>query len=95
MKSGVGLAALPVVLGDAERGLVRVLGPVPDLTTGFYLLMHREMRRAPRVRALFVFIIENLAALRPILTGEVRTANLAASRARPRRRQRVMSSWST
>ena len=28
-KSGVGLAALPMTIGDNDPGLVRVLGPIP------------------------------------------------------------------
>ena len=31
-KSGIGVAALPTALGDAEPDLVRILGPVPELT---------------------------------------------------------------
>ena len=37
-KSGVGLAALPMTIGDNDPGLVRVLGPISGLTTNFYLL---------------------------------------------------------
>ncbi len=32
IKSGVGTGPLPIALGDAEPELVRVLGPVPELT---------------------------------------------------------------
>ena len=69
-KSGVGLAALPMTIGDNDPGLVRVLGPIPGLTTNFYLLMHRDMKTTPRVRALFDFFIEELNIVRPILAGE-------------------------
>ena len=69
-KSGVGLAALPMTIGDNDPGLVRVLGPIPGLTTNFYLLMHQDMKTTPRVRALFDFFIEELNIVRPILAGE-------------------------
>ena len=69
-KSGVGLAALPMTIGDNDPGLVRVLGPIPGLTTNFYLLMHRDMKTTPRVRALFDFFVEELNIVRPILAGE-------------------------
>jgi DNA-binding transcriptional LysR family regulator len=69
-KSGAGLAALPLVVGDAESDLVRMLGPVPELTTPFFLVAHRDLRDAPRVKAFFDFFIENLAAIRPLLSGE-------------------------
>jgi DNA-binding transcriptional LysR family regulator len=69
-KSGVGLAALPMTVGDGDPDLVRVLGPIPGLTTNFYLLMHSDMKSTPRVRALFDFLIEKLNIVRPILAGE-------------------------
>ena len=48
-KSGAGLAALPVIVGDGDNGLVRVMGPIAGLNTNFYLLMHQEMKtRAAR-----------------------------------------------
>jgi len=69
-KSGVGLAALPMAVGDNDPDLVRVLGPIRGLTTNFYLLMHADMKTTPRVRALFDFFIEELNIVRPMLTGE-------------------------
>ena len=71
-KSGAGLAALPLIVGERETNLVRVLGPLRNLVTPFYLLMHQDMRRTPRVRVLFDFMIEQLPALRPLLSGTVR-----------------------
>lgn len=68
-KSGVGLAPLPIALGDAESDLVRVLGPVPALTRNWRLLTHPDLRHTPRVAAFFDFITDEIAALRPILTG--------------------------
>jgi DNA-binding transcriptional LysR family regulator len=69
-KSGAGLAALPLVVGEAESDLVRMLGPVPELTTPFFLVTHRDLREAPRVRAFFDFFVENLPAIRPLLGGD-------------------------
>ena len=69
-KSGVGLAALPMAVGDSDPDLVRVLGPIRGLTTNFYLLMHSDMKTTPRIRSLFDFFIEELHIVRPMLTGE-------------------------
>ena len=69
VKSGVGIAPLPTALGDAEEDLVRVLGPVPELTRIWRLLAHPDLRRTPRVSAFFDFITGELEALKPILTG--------------------------
>jgi DNA-binding transcriptional LysR family regulator len=69
VKAGVGLAALPTALGDAEPDLVRVLGPIPELTRIWRILTTRQLRRTPRVCAFFDFMVSEVAALRPILTG--------------------------
>jgi len=69
VKAGVGIGPLPTALGDEEAGLVRVLGPVPELARIWRLLTTPELRRAPRVAAFFDFVVEEIEALRPILTG--------------------------
>ncbi len=68
-KSGLGVAALPTALGDAEADLVQVLGPVPALQRSWRLLTHPDLRHTPRVAAFFQFVNDELPALRPILTG--------------------------
>lgn len=68
-KSGVGLAALPTALGDAEPELVRVLGPIPELQRSWRLLTHPDLRETPRVAAFFDFVNDELVSFRPILTG--------------------------
>ncbi len=68
-RAGVGLAPLPTPLGDAEPELVRVLGPVPELTRIWRVLTTPELRRTPRVAALFDFIVDEVEALRPVITG--------------------------
>jgi DNA-binding transcriptional LysR family regulator len=68
-KAGVGVAPLPTALGDAEADLVRVLGPIPELARIWRLLTTAELRRTPRVAAFFDFIVEEIDALKPILTG--------------------------
>ena len=68
-KSGIGLAPLPTALGDAEADLVRVLGPIPELTRSWRLLTHPDLRQTPRVSAFFDFVTDELASFRPILTG--------------------------
>ncbi|HVL55998.1 MAG TPA: LysR family transcriptional regulator [Burkholderiaceae bacterium] len=68
-KSGVGIAPLPTALGDAEPDLVRVLGPIPELTRIWRILVHPNLRHTPRVAAFFDFIVGEREALRGILTG--------------------------
>ena len=68
-KAGVGVAALPIAIADPEPELVRVLGPVPELARIWRLLTTPELRQTPRVSAFFDFIVDEIDALRPILTG--------------------------
>lgn len=68
-KAGVGVAALPMPLGDAEPDLVRVIDAVPELTRIWRLLTTAELRQTPRVSAFFDFIVDELDTLRPIITG--------------------------
>ena len=69
VKSGLGLGALPTALGDAEEDLVRVLGPIPELSRSWRLLAHPDLRRTPRIAAFFDFMLAEREALKPILTG--------------------------
>jgi DNA-binding transcriptional LysR family regulator len=68
-KAGVGVAALPIALGDAEPDLVRCLEPIPELARAWRVLTHPDMRRLPRVKAFFDFVVSEIEALKPILTG--------------------------
>jgi DNA-binding transcriptional LysR family regulator len=70
VRSGAGLAPLPMPLAARETELVRVLGPLPGLFSPIYLLTHPDLRRTPRVRVFFDFIIAELDRVRPILTEE-------------------------
>lgn len=69
VKAGIGVAPLPTALGDAEEDLVRVLEPIPELARIWRLLTTHELRRTPRVSALFDFLVEEIETLKPILTG--------------------------
>ena len=68
-KAGVGVAALPIALGDSEADLAMVLGPVDELTRDWRLLVHRDARHHPRVEAFFAFVTSEIEAFKPVLTG--------------------------
>lgn len=70
-KAGLGLAPLPTALGDAEPDLVRVLGPIPELARIWRVLTTPALRHTPRVAALFDFLVDEVDALRPIITGSL------------------------
>jgi DNA-binding transcriptional LysR family regulator len=69
VKSGAGLAPLPMLLGGSEDDLEPVLAPVPELGTKVYLVMHPDLRSTPRVRAFCDFVVAEIARFRPLLTG--------------------------
>jgi DNA-binding transcriptional LysR family regulator len=65
---GLGLAVLYRYLGDAQRGLVRVL-PKQELTHALWIAVHRDLQYAARVRALIDFLVELTAREAAVLTG--------------------------
>jgi DNA-binding transcriptional LysR family regulator len=67
VKSGVGVGVLPVTLDDNDSDLVRLFGPIPNLPSDIYLLIHEDMKETPRVRAFFDFIVSELVAVRQII----------------------------
>ena len=68
-KSGVG-APIPIIIGDAEPDLVRLIGPIPDLSTPYLFAdASRHAKSTPRVRAFFDFFVGELPNLRPIIAG--------------------------
>lgn len=69
VKSGVGIGPLPTAIADTEPGLVRVLGPVPELARSWRLLTHPDLRRTPRIAAFFDFMIAERESLKSVLTG--------------------------
>lgn len=68
-KSGVAIVPLPIALGDAEPELMRLFELVPELTRSWRILAHPDRRRTPAVAAFFRFITDEIAVVRPVLTG--------------------------
>jgi DNA-binding transcriptional LysR family regulator len=50
-EAGMGLALLPVFLGDDSQTLVRVQAPTRELATGLWILTHPDLVRSARVHA--------------------------------------------
>ena len=64
--AGVGVGVLPRFVGDADARLARLDGPAPP-PHELWLLVHRELRRTPRVAAVVAWLDELVAAARPRL----------------------------
>jgi DNA-binding transcriptional LysR family regulator len=56
VKAGVGVAGLPRFLGDRDRDLIRIDQKVPSFKREIWLAVHRDLRKAPAVRAVMDFV---------------------------------------
>ena len=54
--AGVGLGMLHVVAADRDRDLVRLLAGEIEVWRSYWLVLHADLRRVPRVRAVVDFI---------------------------------------
>ena len=69
VRSGNGNAVLPCHLGDADPALRRI-GPVlRDVTVDQWLLVHRDLRALPRVRAVMDALVELFRDERAAIEG--------------------------
>jgi DNA-binding transcriptional LysR family regulator len=69
VKSGAGVSPLPVIAVEREPDLVLLFDRIPALRLPFYLLIHRDMRRTPRVRAFCDFVTSEIKGFRQLLVG--------------------------
>ena len=67
--NGIGVAALPCYLGDADPALVRLHPPLEEMASALWLLTHPDLRRVARIRAFLDFVAEALAPLRRAFEG--------------------------
>jgi DNA-binding transcriptional LysR family regulator len=65
----VGVAVLPCYLADGDPGLMRVRSRIARLDAPHWLIVHRDLRRVPAVRAIMDWIAHSFAANRPRLEG--------------------------
>lgn len=68
-RAGAGVAVLPCYLADRDPALVRVQGPIAALGAPHWLIVHRDLRRMPAVRAIMDWITRSFVANRPMLSG--------------------------
>jgi len=56
VRAGVGVAGLPCFIGDADCDLVRLDAGGPSFARDIWLLVHRDLRNTPPVRAVMDFV---------------------------------------
>jgi DNA-binding transcriptional LysR family regulator len=67
--AGAGLAVLPCHMGDADPALRRLGAPLPEVAADQWLLVHRDLRDLPRVRAVMDSLIRLFQEERAALEG--------------------------
>jgi DNA-binding transcriptional LysR family regulator len=77
IKSGAGIAPLPAVYAAADEELVCVLGPLPELDYPIFLLTHRDLRKIPRIKAVFEFCLSELKSV--LMRGEMKNERATTS----------------
>jgi DNA-binding transcriptional LysR family regulator len=85
-RSGLGLAMLPALVGNAEPDLLCVWRPQPQVTEPFTVLVHPDLRNVPRVRAMLDFLGEEAATIRALFLGDVGERSEASPVGSSRRR---------
>ena len=56
-RAGVGVAGLPCFLGERDHDLIRIYEDVPPFARDIWLVVHRDLRKTPAVRAVMDFIV--------------------------------------
>jgi DNA-binding transcriptional LysR family regulator len=69
VEQGLGIGPLPCFIADQRPGLIRLMPPDPDFSTGLWILTHPDIRNAPRVRAFMEFVGGELAKKRGLIEG--------------------------
>lgn len=60
VRDGLGVAVLPLYLGDADEHLTRLSPPVEELTVDLWLLTHADLRNVARIRAFMDSVAEGV-----------------------------------
>ena len=69
VRAGVGIAALPCYLADPAGSLVRLTDPAQGPRREIWLGVHRDLRHAPRLRAVIEFLSGMVRRERNLLGG--------------------------
>ncbi|HMD63294.1 MAG TPA: LysR family transcriptional regulator [Stellaceae bacterium] len=69
VRAGIGVGLLPCYLGDADAVLERITPPVSELGAEYWVIVHRDLRRAACVRAVIEWIRRLFEERRDELTG--------------------------
>jgi len=71
IRAGTGRGVLPCYVGDGHPLLERLSPPIPEIAAEYWIIVHRDLRRAARVRAVIDWIKALFAEQRDVLAGIV------------------------
>jgi DNA-binding transcriptional LysR family regulator len=69
--AGTGRGELPCYVGDRHPLLERLTPPIPELAAEYWLIVHRDLRHAPCVRAVIDWMKAAFTEQRAVLAGVV------------------------
>ena len=69
VRAKLGIALLPCYLADAEDGVRRVSGVLPDLASELWIVTHQDLKNTARVRAFLSVIGDAIASGRRSFEG--------------------------
>ncbi|HEY6123858.1 MAG TPA: LysR family transcriptional regulator [Steroidobacteraceae bacterium] len=70
VRAGIGIALLPCYLADAEDGVRRISGVLPDLASELWIVTHQDLKNTARIRAFLGVIGDAIAAERRSFEGQ-------------------------
>ncbi len=71
IRAGTGRGVLPCYVGDGHPLLERLAPPIPEIAAEYWIIVHRDLRRAARVRAVIDWMKALFAEHREMLAGSV------------------------
>jgi DNA-binding transcriptional LysR family regulator len=69
IRAGTGRGVLPCYVGDGHPLLERLTAPIPEIAAEYWIIVHRDLRRAACVRAVIDWVKALFAEQRNLLAG--------------------------
>jgi DNA-binding transcriptional LysR family regulator len=69
IRAGTGRGVLPCYVGDGHPLLERLTAPIPEIAAEYWIIVHRDLRRAACVRAVIDWVKALFAEHRDVLAG--------------------------
>jgi DNA-binding transcriptional LysR family regulator len=69
IRAGTGRGILPCYVGDGHPLLERLTPPIPEISAEYWIIVHRDLRRAACVRAVIDWVKALFAEQRDVVAG--------------------------